>query len=158
MKCGFETHDYIGVGLGGHEREFASGGCGYWLSRKAIETHLKEPVDDWAEDRYVGKALGRNGIKLHFDPRYGDGRRQPRANNEFITEHLCDTPKIYDNNWMRAAYTNSKLNGEAVARVVNTKYPNVKTKKVVPPGTRLPIRPRGSGLIVDWFATHPRVK
>ena len=115
-------------------------------------------MDDWAEDRYVGKALGRNGIKLHIDPRYGDGRRQPRANNEFITEHLCDTPKIYDNNWMREAYTNSKLNGEAVARVVNTKYPNVKTKKVVPPGTRLPIRPRGNGLIVDWFATHPRVK
>lgn len=158
MKSGFEAHDYIGVGLGGHEREFASGGCGYWLSRKAIEVHLKEPVDDWAEDRYVGKALGRNGIKLHTDVRYGDARRQPRANNEFITEHLCDTPKIYDNNWMREAYTNSKLNGEAVARVVNTKYPNVKGRKTVPQGTRLPIRPRGNGLIVDWFATHPRVK
>ena len=158
MASGFEQYDYSGIGLGGHERDFASGGCGYWLTRKAIEVLLKEPVDDWAEDRWVGRALKRNGIMLHNDARYGDPRRQPRANNEFITEHLCDTPKIYDNNWMRTAYTNSKLNGEAVAPVVNTKYPNVKTKKVVPPGTRLPIRPRGNGLIVDWFATHPRVK
>jgi hypothetical protein len=159
MLCGFEAHDYIGVGLGGHEREFASGGCGYWLSRKAIEVHLKEPVDDWAEDRYVGRALGRNGIKLQFDPRYGDGRRQPRANNEFITEHLCDTPKVYDNNWMRDAYRNSKLNGEIGQKEIAPKYPNARKgqKQQQLPGARRPTRNPNS-LIQDWFLTHPRVK
>jgi hypothetical protein len=156
MKSGFEGHDYIGVGLGGHEREFASGGCGYWISRKAIEVHLKEPVDDWAEDRYVGRALGRNGIKLHFDPRYGDGRRQPRSNNEFITEHLCDTPKVYDNTWMRDAYRNSKLSGEVVQKEVAPKYPNARKgqKQQMLPGSRRPIR--GNSCVVDWFDTHPR--
>jgi hypothetical protein len=161
MTSGFEEHPFIGAPISGGSKtlKFAAGGCGYWLDRQATEIVLETRPNDWAEDRWVGNALATKGITLWHDNRYGDARRQPRANNEFITEHLCDTPKIYDNNWMREAYKNSKLNGEAVAPVVNTKYPNVKGRKAVPPGTRLPIRPRGNGLLVqNWFDTHPRVK
>jgi hypothetical protein len=155
MASGFENHDYCGIGLGGHEKNFASGGSGYWTSRKAIIALLTEPVDDWAEDRWVGRALGRHGIHLNFDQRYGntDQKRQPRRNNNFITEHLADTPKVYSQEMMREAHRLSKTDEPPTVRPQN---PSVRNRQAGQPPRTTTRRPLRNNLVQDWFDTHPR--
>lgn len=154
MTSGFENYDYVGIGLGGHEKSFASGGSGYWTSRKAIIALLTEPVDDWAEDRWVGRALKRHGINIRQDDRYGNNNHQPRKNNRYITQHLADTPRVYEQGLMREAYRVSKTDEPAIA-VTNGTHPSVKNRhgRPIPPNVRRPLR---NNLVVDWFASHPR--
>lgn len=147
MDSGFEDFDFIGWEIKSASKgKYPAGGNGYWTSRKATELMLQEPVDDWAEDRWAGKALARRGINLHHDPRYS--AQLPRRDNDIITTHLCDTPKIYSSQMMRDAFK---------ASYELTPYDSgIKPKYAkVGPNTRRPLR---SDLVIDWFQTHPRGK
>jgi hypothetical protein len=64
-------HDYIGCHAGG---SYASGGGGYFLSRRAAELVAEAELDDTAEDRAVGNLLGRHGIELRADRRFNGWR------------------------------------------------------------------------------------
>jgi hypothetical protein len=75
LRCGFEAFDYSGrfgampeIGTTFHYRDahgdylnchpWASGGVGYFLSRKAGELVAREWPKVWAEDLWVGQVLG----------------------------------------------------------------------------------------------------
>lgn len=75
VRCGFESFDYSGrfgsqpkIGTTFHYKDqhgdypnchtWASGGVGYFLSRKASEIVVKSAPEVWAEDMYVGQVLG----------------------------------------------------------------------------------------------------
>ena len=84
------TADYIGAewrpGVG-----YASGGAGYFLSRRAAEVvaeHLTQK--EGPEDVYVRDALASQGIPFTRDQRFvalGDEELRPRAGNDLITLH-----------------------------------------------------------------------
>lgn len=146
MASGYENQDFIGWEIGGgKDRKYAAGGNGYWLSRKATEILLTEPVDDWAEDRWVGTALSRRGFRILHDTRYS--QKLPHSDNRIITAHLCDTPNVYNNQLMRDAYRTSKLPTPPQEPPVG-KYTRQKRTS-----TRPPLR---NDLVHDWFDTHPR--
>ncbi len=106
MGSGFEAKDYVGTRIGSDLLGwYASGGCGYWLSKKATQFIVDAVINDWAEDRWVGDVLRANEIYLHHDRRYtGLPNEIPHSRNDYITSHLCDTPKIYDNKIMYECY------------------------------------------------------
>ena len=77
LKCGFEKYDYSGrfgnqpkIGTTFHYRDpqgdypnchpWASGGVGYFLSRKSGELIARSWPDVWAEDLWVGQCLGKH--------------------------------------------------------------------------------------------------
>ena len=65
----FEPTDYRGY-LCEADIKYASG-TAYWVSAKAARIVAESPLDgDWAEDKFVGRTLARNGIKLVNDERY----------------------------------------------------------------------------------------
>ena len=66
--CGFPPR-FPNSPKGTHPFDYASGGA-YWLSRRAMEIVVDAEIDDWAEDRWVGQALARQGIKLKVLPDY----------------------------------------------------------------------------------------
>jgi len=78
---------------------YASGGSGYWLSRKAMAIvvaadFMKDPLrpnspepSTRGEDLQVGWALGSAGIKCHRDFRYSLYWPGPRMDNQTITFH-----------------------------------------------------------------------
>jgi len=67
FNCGYENHDY----MGGRNSFFASGGAGYWLSRRAMKCVIEFPIETTAEeDVHVARALSANGINLHADERF----------------------------------------------------------------------------------------
>jgi len=92
------TADYIGAewapGVG-----FASGGAGYFLSRKAAEVvaeHLTQK--EGYEDVCVRDALASQGIPFTQDQRFvalGNEERRPRADNDLITLHAVPTVSAY---------------------------------------------------------------
>lgn len=67
LASGFERHDYVGSKCPGENH---AGGCGYWLSSKAIDAMLRQPVIVDYPDRAAGRALAQAGIPLIDDPRY----------------------------------------------------------------------------------------
>ena len=109
LSSGFENCEYTGVAIGGPAEPYASGGCGYWTSGRAAQIIIDEPVTDWAEDRWVGEVLRKHGITVRHDPRYVGMGRTPNLSNDYITSHLCDTPRVYSNQEMYEAYRLSKL-------------------------------------------------
>lgn len=97
-KTGF-TKDAIGWAFGcgpcpAHPKSSHScplGGAGYWLSRKAAQKVIAEPVRHWGEDTHVGFALANAGITLSHDPRYVyDGSAFPEFNRVKVSIHLND--------------------------------------------------------------------
>jgi hypothetical protein len=67
LKCGFENHDY----MGGQNSFFASGGAGYWLSRKAMQYVVRRPVTlGPEEDVHVAQSVIDNGLRLQADTRF----------------------------------------------------------------------------------------
>src|SRR5579859_360219 len=48
---------------GTHPFPYAGGGA-YVVSRRAMEILARAPINDWAEDRWVGNTLARNGVQL----------------------------------------------------------------------------------------------
>ena len=83
--------DYCGWKLG--KRNYASGGAGYLLSRRAAEVVARDVVEKTGpEDRLVGQHLHRAGIALVYDPRFRPWRKPshtPRPDNDLITGHYC---------------------------------------------------------------------
>ena len=107
VACGYERYDYAGkidvLGAPGQPRSykdcrgilipecypFASGGYGYFLSRRAMEKVAMSTVDHWAEDLWVAQMLGpaikagrmtgynipnfRNNMSWHFLKKPGAG-------------------------------------------------------------------------------------
>ena len=67
LASGFEQHDYVGSKV---PNENHCGGCGYWLSAKAIKALLEQPVIIDYPDRSAGRAMAQAGIPLVDDPRY----------------------------------------------------------------------------------------
>jgi len=105
LDSGFESHDYVGwtSGLASMPPcdEYASGGAGYWLSRKAFSLVAKAPLtDDTCEDRWVGRVLYDAGILVHRDTRYGvpQSGRNPFTDNELLTWHPCPPKRMYELN------------------------------------------------------------
>lgn len=84
------TADYIGAEWTPGAR-YASGGAGYFLSRKAAEVvacHLTRK--EGPEDVYVRDALASQGIPFTQDQRFvalGNEKLRPRADNDLITLH-----------------------------------------------------------------------
>jgi hypothetical protein len=70
---------------------YASGGAGYFLSRKAAQVvadRLTMPTG--AEDLEVGRLLQSSTMKLCIDPRFqtwGDDNNRPKKDNDIITLH-----------------------------------------------------------------------
>jgi hypothetical protein len=84
------TADYIGAEWAPGV-QYASGGAGYFLSRKAAEVvaeHLTQK--EGPEDVYVRDALASQGIPFTQDQRFvalGNEELRPRAGNDLITLH-----------------------------------------------------------------------
>jgi hypothetical protein len=137
MACGFQQHDYHGDfrreeggrtdgGTGEFRptlqeaQNYASGGAGYWLSRKAFSCLLNQPVtgvwrDDltpYVEDLWVGNRLGKCGLVLKYfdDPRFINhgSNYWPSLRNDAITAHMS-CPDRYNKAWMYAAHEAWKL-------------------------------------------------
>lgn len=61
-------HDYIG--RQDDPRGFCGGGCGYWLTARALRVlAVSEPYPEYG-DLWVGTVLQAAGIKAHHDPRF----------------------------------------------------------------------------------------
>lgn len=119
---GFEKYDYVGK-FGGDPGvpkaqdldtpqgtvqtwAWASGGCGYWLSRRAAEFVVEREPDHWAEDCWVGQVLG---------PAIQEGRFTAQWNHDYgwhtdgdrfktvVSSHYCTRGKRrdFDPTWMR---------------------------------------------------------
>ena len=94
--CGFEEHDYIGTA--NNERTAIGGGAGMWLSRRALNNLIDEPIDVWGFDDWVGRTLLKKGFSLMHDSRYTNLGQvdPPRKDNDAITCHIANTPTVYD--------------------------------------------------------------
>lgn len=108
LQSGFEQWDYIGRRCtnGPH----ASGGAGYWLSRKALDILVAETPHRNYEDLWVGETLASHGIPVFNDERYwamsyDDPPFQYQVlgawNWGTISVHLGRGTGLYDPTWMR---------------------------------------------------------
>ena len=84
LASDFASFDYVGR-LSTISGVYASGGPGIWLSRRALEILVREPVTDTVDDRWVGNTLAKNGIRLHHDVRYCVSRNWERYKDNFIS-------------------------------------------------------------------------
>lgn len=99
MASGFEGCDYLGYCYPSHGN-YISGGCGYWLSRRAMQAVVLSTPETWAEDAWVGQTLAKAGIRPTRDGRYLPGfakhyvelERVP-ADHSYISMHAC-TPEM----------------------------------------------------------------
>ena len=123
LASDFHRWDYVGF-FKGHDGEpsrepdvygryaYACGGSGYWLSRDASEVVARTPIelDDmelalWAEDLWVGTAIGRAGIFGHNEPRYREpGRWYVEHGSEVFSAHLGHGTGNYHPSQMRDAH------------------------------------------------------
>jgi hypothetical protein len=96
LASGFEKHDYSGF-YRGPGPSYASGGSGYWLSRRAMEiVRSAKFIDDFSdetrrslrgEDVQVGGCLLSRGIECFRDERYSLRTPGPEPGNDVITLH-----------------------------------------------------------------------
>lgn len=104
LRTNYWKHDYIGFYRGNHEIPggYASGGSGYWLSRRAMEivanTEMQLDYIDGergyvrGEDLQVGRALFANGIVCHWSEAYRLDDQYPAPWNSIITNHDVRNP------------------------------------------------------------------
>jgi len=131
LASGFEQYDYVGYfpfipdgsgpGFKHHQTPkglvpsaadargayiYASGGCGYWTSKRAMEALVAAPIDEKrldvfgkpAEDLWVPNVIFPLGIRGYHDPRYrfiGD-----RLGSDGISVHLGCGRSGYQASWM----------------------------------------------------------
>lgn len=94
-------HDYVGYRLEG--KVYASGGAGYWLSRKAMELVLTaNPAKFKNEDEMVGTVLALHSVPVHHDPRYAL-YQDVLPTNEVVSRHLSSRGP-YEISFMYAAH------------------------------------------------------
>jgi hypothetical protein len=94
-------YDYVGgenadvnvPGFPPERIEFASGGAGYFLSRKAMMLVSKANVVGTAEDVFVAHTLLQHGIKPHFDPRF-KWRPGSVLDKETVSFHLSSAHQV----------------------------------------------------------------
>jgi hypothetical protein len=85
LRTDYEHCDQLGFsncthGLDQKCQCYITGGCGYFLSKRAMQTVIAEPINHWAEDVITGKALrarryrriGHPGFLPGFDKHYVD--------------------------------------------------------------------------------------
>jgi hypothetical protein len=111
LASGFENHDYSGFQkmspyFGKPGVEFAQGGAGYWLSRRAISIVLREEeakrpavitflLNGGPEDINVARILKAAHVLLFDDQRYCPTVDFcPRPDNDFITAHKCSVDEM----------------------------------------------------------------
>ena len=132
MTCPFQDYDYYGdfrreeggrtEGGTGKQmptlqqaQNYASGGAGYWLSRKAFDLLLRAPVTGvwrdeittYAEDLWVGNILGRGPALKYFDDRrfVNHGSTYwPNPGNDAVTAHLSCPAGRYEKSWIYSAH------------------------------------------------------
>jgi hypothetical protein len=106
LQSGFENWDYTG-GLNSQGIDFASGGGGYCLSRKAMKFVAEAPiVSGPAEDVHIARVLLAHGMYLHADDRYKFVPGSVMDENT-LTYHLSSVvawDAKYKPEWMYAAY------------------------------------------------------
>jgi hypothetical protein len=66
---GMPKLDIVPLPRGTTKFDYASGG-GYWLSERSMKIIAAAPINDWAEDRWVGQILGATGIFFKTIPDY----------------------------------------------------------------------------------------
>ena len=127
LNSGFENYDYVGHFNGprgipnvvyGKCYSWASGGSGYWLSRKAMQiVKDADPAKVSAcpltnvpcEDVFVGQVLGpliaTNDIIVSHDPRYGEGYDACNYKTEITSHYRSQSAeREFDPEWMRRHY------------------------------------------------------
>ena len=119
LASGFEAHDYAGHPFPRDGWMQASGGAGYWLSRRAMEVLKDAPVTNIYEDTWVGEVLCASGIRLHPDERYRvcfprHFEEGPRPANNRITSHLGFSPEPFESRFMHMAHRLRQDDGEVV--------------------------------------------
>lgn len=112
--------DYVGFDLGG----FASGGAGYFLSRRAAQIIADELTEEMgAEDVLVGQKLAAHGITISGDARLlpwrGSGEF-PTSGNENVTIHGIGIPSALEVH--RAVHGDS---GFRIAIPTSNRYANI---------------------------------
>jgi hypothetical protein len=133
MNCGFTENDYHGDFRGdakvnalehGRAQNYASGGPGYWLSKRAYSLLVDKPIlgvwkdnlTPYVEDLWTGNWLGRTfiGQLPAMDPplKYFDDQHRfinhgsrfwPTKQNDVITSHLS-CPERYTKDKMYSAH------------------------------------------------------
>jgi len=104
LACGKDEFDYVGrLDQADRYNHWMQGGAGYWLSRRALELLVNLPLSvwerDWREDRIVGFAMFKSGMKISsdskrlFDSNYPQYPSTPLPTNETITAHKCDVAR-----------------------------------------------------------------
>jgi len=106
---GFEQHDYLGCFPGGWSPDpnrqghycYASGGPGYWLSRRACQVVAESEPDHWAEDLWIGDVMGKAGFRGTHDERYWfKWSGTPQTSQDAISVHLSKETNVYHPLWM----------------------------------------------------------
>jgi hypothetical protein len=92
LQTEYWKYDYVG----GLNNWYASGGSGYWLSRRAMQWVVEDiGTCEW-EDVYVGQVLKNHGITLHADNRFQWEPNRAAADNNTVSLHLS-------HNWIKDA-------------------------------------------------------
>lgn len=120
LTTGFEWYDYFGDFFDNQPgaapfkftdargnlfeecRAWASGGFGYFLSRRAADIIASTPPNFWAEDMYVGNVLA-PAIDQHF---LKAESIKIRGERNGITEHWPKTATVFTPEYARLAYEN----------------------------------------------------
>jgi hypothetical protein len=98
--------DYVGHFPGGYSPEpdkqghyaYASGGPGYWLSKRACEIVVRSEPTHWAEDLWIGDLMGKHGILGVHEPRFFFKWNKPHPDT--ISVHLSRATDLYSKLWM----------------------------------------------------------
>lgn len=109
LNSGFANSEYSGGYNYEETGDFASGGAGYWLSRKAMQVVANSEIEYWAEDVFVALALKEKGILPVWNTGY---RWKPGeiVDKDMISLHLGSAlhPKKYETKMMHEAYAKMK--------------------------------------------------
>jgi hypothetical protein len=104
LTCGFENADYTGLFIEGTgcKYPYCSGGVGYFLSQRAVQQVTSVTPTHWAEDLFVGQALG----PAIFDDKKLSGFH-PLRYDRYVARHLGLNSwerRITVPDWMRNCY------------------------------------------------------
>ena len=102
LASGFEGHDYYGFSQWWHDPPFASGGAGYWMSRRALGALASQEGDlgiaaEWPDDVWAGIVMRDSGISLVHDARY-----------------IVDLPAVLPRDWITVHYVKNPAVMEAL--------------------------------------------